>query len=171
MSLNFEHIVSRYSEKMYWVARRIVASHEDANDIVQNSFIKVWQALDTFRSDSGLYTWIYRIVVNESLSHLRSKRTRFFGQQSFSDTELSNLIDTDSYFEADEAQRLLTKAVLSLPPKQRAVFNMRYYEEMPYAEISEVMGVTEGSLKASYHIAVKKIEAQLNLSLLDSSNE
>lgn len=156
---------------MYWVARRIVASHDDANDIVQNSFIKVWQALDTFRNESGLYTWIYRIVVNESLSHLRSKRTRFFGQQSFSLTELDKLIDSDTYFETDQAERLLAKAILSLPAKQRAVFNMRYYDEMPYAEIASVMGVSEGSLKASYHIAAKKIEAQLNLSIVHASND
>lgn len=171
MDLDFGQIVEKYSEKMYFVARRIVASHDDANDVVQNSFIKVWQALDTFRGESGLYTWIYRVVVNESLSFLRSKRTRFFGAQSFSGAELDNLIDNDTYFEADKAERILAKAVLSLPPKQRAIFTMRYYDELPYAEIAEVMGVSQGSLKASYHFAAKKIEAQLNLSILQPSND
>lgn len=171
MAIDFEQLVDKYSQKMYFVARRIVASHEDANDVVQNSFIKLWQSIETFRGDSGIYTWIYRVVVNESLSFLRSKRTRFFGSQSFSGTELDNLIDNDSYFEADEAERLLAKAILSLPPKQRAIFNMRYYDEMPYAEIADVMGTSQGALKASYHIAVKKIESQLNFSLIHSSND
>lgn len=171
MDLDFGQIVEKYSEKMYFVARRIVASHDDANDVVQNSFIKVWQALDTFRGEAGLYTWIYRVVVNESLSFLRSKRTRFFGAQSFSGAELDRLVDNDTYFDADKAERLLAKAVLSLPPKQRAIFTMRYYDELPYAQIAEVMGVSEGSLKASYHFAAKKIEAQLNLSILQPSND
>ncbi|MEG0467011.1 MAG: RNA polymerase sigma factor [Mucinivorans sp.] len=169
--VNFDQLVEDYSQKMYFVARRIVASHDDANDVVQNSFIKVWQSLDTFRGQSGLYTWIYRVVVNESLSFLRSKKSRFFGVQSFSPDELDRLIDNDSYFEPIEAERQLAKAILSLAPRQRAVFNMRYYDELPYAQIAEIMGVSEGSLKASYHIAAKKIEHQLNLSILNSSNE
>ncbi|MEG1370785.1 MAG: RNA polymerase sigma factor [Mucinivorans sp.] len=169
--VNFDQLVEDYSQKMYFVARRIVASHDDANDVVQNSFIKVWQSLDTFRGQSGLYTWIYRVVVNESLSFLRSKKSRFFGVQSFSPDELDRLIDNDSYFEPIEAERQLAKAILLLAPRQRAVFNMRYYDELPYAQIAEIMGVSEGSLKASYHIAAKKIEHQLNLSILNSSNE
>lgn len=168
---DFEHIVDAYGKRIYFVARRIVAAHEDAADVVQNVWIKVWQALGTFRNESELYTWIYRITVNESLSLLRSKRNKWFVEQGFTQTELGNLIDNDSYFEADAAERLLTKSILSLPPKQRAIFTMRYYDELPYAQIAEVMEVSEGSLKASYHIAAKKIEAQLNLSLIHSSNE
>ncbi|MEF9949562.1 MAG: RNA polymerase sigma factor [Mucinivorans sp.] len=169
--LDFEQLVRDYSQKMYFVARRIVASHEDANDVVQNSFIKIWQSLATFRAQSELYTWIYRVVVNESLSFLRSKRTRFFGSQRFSSDELDRLIDNDNYFDVSQAERLLAKAILSLPARQRAVFNMRYYDELPYAQIADIMKVSEGSLKASYHIAAKKIESQLNLSIIHESNE
>ena len=168
---DFERLVATYGRRMYFVARRIVAVHEDANDVVQNTWVKVWQSLDTFRSESELYTWIYRIVVNESLTYLRARRTRWFSESGFSSVEINNLIDNDTYFEADAAERLLAKAVLRLPAKQRAVFTMRYYDEMPYAQMAQVMEVSEGALKASYHVAVKKIEAELNLSLIHSSNE
>ncbi len=135
--------------------------HSDADDVVQNTFIKVWQNFDKFRGEANIYTWVYRIAVNEALAFLRSKKSRFSAAEG-SEIELARLYDNDQYFDAEEALKQLNMAIESLPPKQRAVFNMRYFEEMTYSQMSEIMGTSQGALKASYHHAQKKIEEYLN---------
>lgn len=164
--MEFEQIVTKYSGKIYFVVRRIVVNHDDANDVVQNAMIKVWQNLDSFQGKSSIYTWIYRIAVNEALSFLRSSRAHLYASEKEAEYHLQSLFDNDPFFDGDEAERALAVAVASLPPKQRAVFNMRYWDEMPYAEMSVVMETSEGALKASYHHAAKKVQQQLNY-LLD----
>jgi RNA polymerase sigma-70 factor (ECF subfamily) len=155
----FNLIVKSYSQKVYWHVRRLVLDHDDADDVVQNTFIKIWKGLPNFRQDSAIYTWIYRIATNEALSFLRSKKenTRF-GDVEYS---LSHNLEADAFFDGDAAQQTLQAAVATLPEKQRAVFNLRYFEEMSYAEMSAVFDTSEGALKASYHHAVKKIEAYM----------
>ncbi len=143
---------------MYWHISRLVVEHEDANDVLQNMFIKVWKGLDNFREDSQLYTWLYRIATNESLTFLEQQKRR--SSVSFSDVEtgLSNKINADKNFDANKLEWKLQLAIQQLPEKQRVVFNLRYYDEMPYEEMSRVLETSEGALKASYHHAVKKIE-------------
>ena len=155
---SFNLLVRKYQQKLYWHIRRIVISHDDTDDVIQNTFIKVWKGLDNFKEDSQLYTWLYRIATNESLTFLKQKKAKFF--VSFGDVEygLSNTLKDDNYFKGDEVQMKLQKAILTLPEKQRIVFNMKYYEEMKYDEMSEVLETSVGALKASYHHAVKKIE-------------
>ena len=151
----FSDLVNQYSEQLYWTARHIVGTHEDANDVVQNSFIKVWDKLDDFREDSKISTWLYRIVVNESLDHIR-RETKYKG-----DIELSfapNTSFADEYFNGDDAEKLLREAMETLPEAQRAVFSLKYFEDKPYKEISEILGTSEGGLKANYHHAVTKIK-------------
>ena len=154
----FTGIIKKYQEKLYWHIRRLVVDHEDANDVLQNMFIKVWKALDNFREDSQLYTWLYRIATNESLSFIESQKRR--ASVPFSDVEsrLSNKLKADKDFDANKAEWKLQLAMQQLPEKQRVVFNLRYYDEMPYQEMSIVLDTSEGALKASYHHAVKKIE-------------
>ena len=154
----FTAIMKKYQEKLYWHIRRMVVEHEDANDVLQNMFIKVWNALDNFREDSQLYTWLYRIATNESLTFLQQQKRR--SAVSFSDVEsgLSNSIKADVGFDANKLEWKLQLAIQHLPDKQRAVFNLRYYDEMPYEEMSRVLETSEGALKASYHHAVKKVE-------------
>jgi RNA polymerase sigma factor (sigma-70 family) len=136
----------------------MVIDHDDTDDLVQETFIKVWKNLETFRSESGLYTWIYRIAVNESLSFLKHKQLKYaFLVQNF-DQALAKKIEDDNYFNGDEIQLKLQKAILSLPSKQRIVFNLRYYDELKYEDMSQMLGTSVGALKASYHIAVKKVE-------------
>ncbi|MDX9940930.1 MAG: sigma-70 family RNA polymerase sigma factor [Bacteroidales bacterium] len=156
--LAFDLIVRKYQEQVYWHIRRLVISHEDANDIAQDVFIKAWKALPDFRGDSGLFTWLYRIATNEALSFLKKKNKRFF--LSFSDVEqqLSDSLITDTYFEGNEIEKKIQQAILTLPEKQRVVFNLRYYDEMKYEEMSKILDTSEGALKASYHHAAKKIE-------------
>lgn len=154
----FNLIVRKYQQRIYWHIRRIVISHDDANDVVQNVFIKVWKALDGFREDSQLYTWMYRIATNESITFLNQKKRRFAIPFSDVEHELSNSLSNDVYFSGDKIQLKLQQAVLKLPTQQRIVFNMKYFDGMKYEEISAVLGVTVGALKASYHHAVKKIE-------------
>jgi RNA polymerase sigma factor (sigma-70 family) len=154
----FNLIVQKYKERIYWHIRKIVIIHEDADDVVQNTFIKVWKGLSDFREESQLYTWIYRIATNEALTHLKQKRTKFFIPIINVTQILSNVIDTDSWFNGDALQKKLQKAILSLPEKQRIVFNMKYFDELKYEEMAEILGTSVGALKASYHIAVKKIE-------------
>ncbi len=132
--------------------------HDDTDDLVQNTFIKIFEHLDSFREDAQLYTWIYRIATNEALAFLRSKRNKFFLPFIDVERELSNSLKDNQFFNGDEIQLKLQKAILTLPEKQRLVFNMRYYEEMKYEEMSEILGTSVGALKASYHIAAKKIE-------------
>lgn len=153
----FSAIVKKYQEKLYWHIRRMVVTHDDANDVLQNMFIKVWNALDNFREDSQLYTWLYRIATNESLTFLQQQKKR--ASVSFSDVEsgLSNKVKADEGFDANRLEWKLQVAIQQLPDKQRAVFNLRYYDEMPYEEMSRVLETSEGALKASYHHAVKKV--------------
>ena len=154
----FTHIIKKYQEKLYWHIRRMVVQHEDANDVLQNLFIKVWNSLENFREDSQLYTWLYRIATNECLTFLEQQKKR--NTISLSDTEagLSNQIKADKNFDVNKLEWKLQLAIQQLPEKQRVVFNFRYYDEMPYEEMSRILETSEGALKASYHHAVKKIE-------------
>lgn len=140
----------------------MVIDHDDANDITQDTFIKVYKALDNFRSDSQLFTWIYRIATNECLNFLNKKRRRFMLPIYDVEAELASKIDTSSHFSGDEIQLKLQKAILTLPQKQRLVFNMKYYDELKYEDMAVVLGTSVGALKASYHHAVKKIEDYIN---------
>jgi RNA polymerase sigma factor (sigma-70 family) len=153
----FTAIIRKYQEKLYWHIRRMVIVHEDADDVLQNLFIKVWKGLDQFREDSRLYTWLYRIATNESLTHLEQKKRK--PTQSIDNEEgLSEQLRSEPNFDASRAEWKLQLAIQQLPEKQRLVFNLRYYEEMPYQEMSRILETSEGALKASYHHAVKKIE-------------
>ncbi|HEY5368132.1 MAG TPA: RNA polymerase sigma factor [Hanamia sp.] len=154
----FTGILKKYQEKLYWHIRRMVISHDDTDDILQNMFIKVWKSLDNFREDSQLYTWLYRIATNESLTFLNQQKKR--GTVSLSDDEngLSNKLRSDTQFDANKLEWKLQLGIQSLPEKQKLVFNLRYYDEMPYEEMSRVLDTSEGALKASYHHAAKKIE-------------
>lgn len=154
----FTAIIKKYQERLYWHIRRLVVDHEDTNDVLQNMFIKVWKGLENFREDSQLYTWLYRIATNESLTFLEQRKKR--SVVSFSDVEtgLSNKIVADKNFDANKLEWKLQLAIQQLPEKQKVVFSLRYYDEMPYEEMSRVLDTSEGALKASYHHAVKKIE-------------
>ncbi len=154
----FTAIIKKYQEKLYWHIRRMVVEHEDANDVLQNMFIRVWNGLENFREDSQLYTWLYRIATNESLTFLEQQKKRSAVSLSDVESGLSNKIKADSHFDANKLEWKLQLAIQQLPEKQRAVFNLRYYDEMPYEEMSRVLETSEGALKASYHHAVKKIE-------------
>src|SRR5258708_7805753 len=151
-------IIKKYQEKLYWHIRRMVVGHEDANDVLQNVFIRVWNGLGSFREDSQLYTWLYRIATNECLSYLDQQKRK--SSLSFDEMEsgLSNKIVADKYFDPNKLEWKLQLAIQQLPEKQRVVFTLRYYDEMPYYEMSRVLETSEGALKASYHYAVKKIE-------------
>ena len=154
----FREILNRYQKRVYYHVRRIVIDHEDAADVVQNTFVKVLVSLEGFRSDSLLFTWIYRIATNEAITFLKKKRTKYFLPMVDVEAELSSKLDNDLLFDADKMERLLQKAILTLPQKQRLVFNMRYYDELSYEDISKIVGTSVGALKASYHHAYKKIE-------------
>jgi|TARA_B110000259_G_C14020441_1_gene402836 RNA polymerase sigma factor (sigma-70 family) len=157
----FNLLMDKYQEKVYWVIRRMVIDHESSDDIAQETFVKVWKNLDKFKGESKLYTWIYRIATNEALTHLRKKKRRFFLPIGDVENELRSTLEADTYYGGDEIQLKLQKAILTLPEKQRLVFNMKYFEELKFREIAEVLEVTVGSLKAQYHHAVKKIEKYL----------
>jgi len=154
----YTRIIKKYQEKLYWHVRRMVVEHEDANDVLQNMFIKVWKSLDNFREDSQLYTWLYRIATNESLSFLEQQKKRSATSISDEESYLSNKLVADKDFDSKKLEWKLQQAIQLLPEKQKAVFNLRYFEEMPYEEMSRVLETSEGALKASYHHAVKKIE-------------
>lgn len=154
----FTAILKKYQEKLYWHIRRMVVEHEDANDVLQNMFVKAWKGLANFREDSQLYTWLYRIATNESLTFLEQQKKRSTVSISNEESGLSNKVKADTNFDGNKLEWKLQLAVQKLPEKQKAVFNLRYYEEMPYAEMSMVLETSEGALKASYHHAVKKIE-------------
>ena len=154
----FTRIIKKYQEKLYWHIRRLVVEHEDANDVLQNMFIKVWNGLANFREDSQLYTWLYRIATNESLTFLEQQKKRSAVSLSDVESGLANRLKADKNFDANKLEWKLQAAIQQLPEKQRVVFNLRYYEEMPYEKMSEVLETSEGALKASYHHAVKKIE-------------
>ncbi len=157
----FEALVHQYQEKIYWHIRKMVIDHEDANDLTQEVFVKVWKNLDGFKGDSKLYTWMYRIATNECLTFLKKKRNKFFLPIHDVGQELSKKLDNSPHISGDEIQMKLQKALLKLPDKQRLVFNMKYYDDMKYEEISSILGTSVGALKASYHLAVKKIEDYL----------
>ena len=157
----FNILLNKYQQKIYWHIRRLVIDHNDTDDLVQESFVKVWKNLANFRSDSQLYTWIYRIATNESITFLNKKKLK--NNISLDDVsgELAESLTAAHYFDGDRIQRKLQEAILTLPEKQRIVFNMKYFDNMKYDEISEVLGTSVGALKASFHIAVKKIESIL----------
>lgn len=154
----FQILVKTYQQRLYWHIRKIVMNHDDTDDILQNVFIKVWKNIDSFREDSSLFTWLFRIATNESLSHLQKQRRHSVVSMNEMSDYLTDSLETDVYFEGDEIQRKFQLAILQLPNKQRIVFNMKYFDEMKYEEISEVLKTSVGALKASYHFAVKKIE-------------
>jgi RNA polymerase sigma factor (sigma-70 family) len=154
----FNLLVRKYQERIYWHIRKMVIDHDDADDLVQDTFLKVWKNIGSFRQDAQLYTWIYRIATNECLNFLRKKRSKFFLPINDVEHELSRKLESSDSIDGSEIQIKLQKALLKLPDKQRLVFNMKYYDEMKYEEISEITNTSVGSLKASYHYAVKKIE-------------
>lgn len=154
----FNLLVRQYQQRVYGLIRKMVIDHDDADDLTQETFLKVWQSLDQFRGDAQLFTWIYRIATNECLSFLNKKKRRFFLPLHDVANELAAKLDDDPLVSGDEIQVKLQKAILTLPDKQRLVFNLKYFEEMKYEAMSEVTGTSVGALKASYHLAVKKIE-------------
>ncbi len=154
----FEMIVAQYSEQLYWQIRRMVLSHEDTNDLLQNTFIKAWTNIGYFRGDAKLSTWLYRIALNECLTFLDKQRGQNMVAIDSSEANAIQKLESDPFFSGDEVQLKLQKALLTLPEKQRMVFNLKYYQEMKYEEMSDIFGTSVGALKASYHHAVKKIE-------------
>ena len=152
----FPMIVDQYSQSLYWKIRSIVLTHEDADDVLQNTFLKAWKSLPTFQGKAKLSTWLYRIAINESLDFLRRQKTATLSSAA-ADLSVANRLLADDYFDGDKSQAVLQEAIATLPDVQRTVFTLRYYDEMKYSEISEILGTSEGSLKASYHIAVQKI--------------
>ncbi|MEI2271203.1 RNA polymerase sigma factor [Sphingobacterium sp. ML3W] len=159
----FRLLLKKYQQKIYWHVRRMVIDHDDADDVVQDIFVKVWKNLGNFREDSQLYTWLYRIATNECITFLNKKKQK--QNVSLDDDTTAYLAETladGNYFNGDKAQMKLQQALLTLPEKQKLVFNMKYFEDMKYEEISNVLGTSVGALKASYHLAVKKIEAFFN---------
>lgn len=157
----FNLIVRKYQERLYWHIRKILISHDDTDDVLQNTFIKAFEALDRFREDASLFTWLYRIATNESLSFLKKKSRSYMLATGDNIEFLENTLQSDPYVEGDEIQMKLQKALLRLPEKQRLVFNMKYYDEMKYEDMSGILETSVGALKASYHHAVKKIEQYL----------
>ena len=154
----FTLILKKYRERIYWHIRNIVLTHENADDVMQNAFLKVWNHLDGFREDAELYTWIYRIATNESITFLKQeKRNLHVSIDEYRSILMRSLVD-DIYFDGDDLQQKLQEAVLHLPEKQRLVFQMKYFDDMSYEEVSKILNTSTGSLKASYHHAVKKIE-------------
>lgn len=152
----FPMIVDQYSQSLYWKIRSIVLTHEDADDVLQNTFLKAWKSLPTFQGKAKLSTWLYRIAINESLDFLRRQKTAALSSADV-DLSVANRLLADDYFDGDKSQAVLQEAIATLPDVQRTVFTLRYYDEMKYSEMSEILGTSEGSLKASYHIAVQKI--------------
>ena len=154
----FEQVVRQYSEQLYWQIRRLVFSHEDANDLLQNTFVKAWINIDYFRAEAKLSTWLYRIALNECLTFLNKQRAEAKVSLDDPESDMVQRLESDPYFSGDRLQLTLQKALMALPEKQRMVFNLKYYQEMKYEEMSEIFGTSVGALKASYHHAVKKIE-------------
>lgn len=159
----FERVVREYSEQLYWQVRRVVLTHDNANDVMQNVFMKAWTHLDDFHGDAKLSTWLYRIAVNESIDFMRRQKNLPAQSSDDVDSGIANMLLADNYFDGDETEALLQEAIAQLPDVQRTVFNMRYFDEMKYSEISQILNTSEGSLKASYHIAVKKISEYFRL--------
>ncbi len=154
----FTAIINKFQERLYWHIRKMVISHDDTNDMLQNVFIKVWKGLDNFREDSQLYTWLYRIATNECLTFLEQKKRKVTVSFENDENGLSNTIKADKNFDANKLEWKLQLAIQTLPERQRLVFNLRYYDAMPYGKMSKILETSEGALKASYHHAAKKIE-------------
>lgn len=154
----FALLLKKYQQKIYWHIRRMVINHDDADDLVQDVFIKVWKNLGSFRQDSQLYTWIYRIATNECITFLNKKKDRLNVSYEEMSEKLGDSMSDDNFFTGEEIQKKLQKAILTLPEKQRLVFNMKYYDDLKFQEISDILGTSVGALKSSYHLAVKKIE-------------
>ncbi|MDR1939001.1 MAG: sigma-70 family RNA polymerase sigma factor [Tannerellaceae bacterium] len=154
----FEWVVSLYGEKLYWQIRKMVLNHDDTNDLLQNTFLKAWMNIDCFRGDAKLSTWLYKIAINECITFLNRQRTLNLVSMDDADVFLLERLKGDAYFDGDSAQMKLQEAILRLPEKQRLVFNMKYFDEMKYDDMSEILGTSVGALKASYHHAVKKVE-------------
>ena len=154
----FAQVVNFYGEKLYWQIRKMVLDHDDANDLLQNTFLKAWMNIDYFRGEAKLSTWLYKIAINECITFLNRQRAQ--NNVSIDDTDVFLLerLKGDEYFDGDAAQMKLQEAILTLPEKQRAVFNMKYFDDMKYEDMSEIFGTSVGALKASYHHAVKKVE-------------
>lgn len=157
----FQALVKKYQERLYWHIRKIVMNHEDTDDVLQNTFIKVWRSIENFREESSLYTWLYRIATNESLTFINSNKKRSFMPMNETSEFLMNNLTSDPFFEGDRIQMKLQEAILTLPEKQRLVFNMKYFDDMKYEEMSQVLDTSVGALKASFHHAVKKVEEYL----------
>lgn len=157
----FKELVTQYKERLYWHIRHIVKSHDDTDDVLQNTFIKVFKNIDTFKGDSKIYSWMYRIATNEAITHINknAKRLQITNQET-QDLAINNL-QSDVYFEGNEIQLKLQEAIARLPEKQQLVFNMKYFQNIKYKDMSEILETSEGALKASYHIATKKIEDYL----------
>ncbi len=164
----FELILKKYQKQTYWHIRRIVIDHDDADDILQNTFIKVWENLSKFREDSKLYTWIYRIATNEALQFLQKKKQNLNTKFDDVANELTEKLSAGAYFNGNQIELKLQQAILTLPEKQRIVFNMKYYDDLKYEEMQQVLDTSVGALKASYHHAVKKIEEYLRKQLNQS---
>ena len=159
----FSLLLEKYKERLYWHIRKIVISHENADDVLQNTFLNVWRYLDKFKQESSLYTWLYRIATNEALAFLKKNKPEYSLPLSENESEFVNKLSEDNLFSGDEIALKLQKAINTLPEKQKLVFNMKYFDEMKYSEISEILNTSEGALKASYHHAVKKIKEFLKL--------
>lgn len=151
----FELMVREYSEQLYWQIRKIVLTHEDTNDVLQNTFLKAWNAIDTFHGEAKVSTWLSRIAINESVDHLR--KNKHLVSAGDDDLSVANNLMADPYFDGSETEAMLQQAIAQLPDVQRTVFTLRYFDDMKYSEISQITNTSEGALKASYHIAVKKI--------------
>ena len=158
----FGKVIEHYSSQLYWQIRRMVIDHDDANDVLQNTFLKAWTNIDNFRGDAKLSTWLYKIAANESITFINKKKAQLQISIDDDNSFLVENLESDTWFDGDETQRHLQQAIASLPDKQRLVFNMRYYDDMKYEDMSEILGTSVGALKASYHHAVKKIEAFFN---------
>lgn len=159
--ISFNQLVMKYQERLYWHIRKIVISHEDADDVLQNTMVRVWKSLVDFRSESGLFTWLYRVATNEALTFLKQKKKRTFAPWVDVEAKMIEQLETDPWFDGDEARLKLQQAIHKLPDKQRIVFNMKYFDELKYEEMAAILDTSVGALKASYHHAVKKIEAML----------
>ena len=154
----FRLLMGKYQERLYWHVRRMVTQHEDANDVIQNCFVKVYRSIHSFQGKSKLYTWLYRIATNEAITYLNKRNRKATASMDDEENNLSNRLHADCYFDGDEAQIRLQQAITKLPEKQRLVFNLRYFDEMTYKEMSGVLDTSVGALKASFHHAVKKVE-------------
>lgn len=159
----FRTLVNMYKERLYWHIRKIVLNHDDADDVLQNTFVKIWQGLTEFRYEARLFTWMYRIATNEAINFLNEKKRKVYGNAVEITVMLENTLESNTYFNGDAIQKELQRAVLRLSDRQRLIFNMKYFDDMPYEDIAEILEVAVGTLKATYHNAVKKIEEYLRI--------